>query len=201
MHAIFAMLAAVLTPVGAIVLITLAVRAALHPLTRSAVRGEKARLRLAPKLAEIRRKHAKDPTKAAEATLALHKAEGISPFAGLLPLLVQIPVFFLLYRLVSGEGGGTFLGQHLFSGAAPWFALLLAGLTVVAWFTARRSTMLMQYSPVTAQPGVLARLPRILPYTTVVAAAFVPMALAVYLLTTTTWTLVENIVLRRGLPG
>jgi YidC/Oxa1 family membrane protein insertase len=48
---------------------------------------------------------------------------------------------------------------------------------------------------------LLGRLTRVMPYTTVAFAAFVPMALAVYLLTSTSWTLVENTLLRRGLPG
>jgi YidC/Oxa1 family membrane protein insertase len=203
MHAIFTSLATLLTPLGAVIAVTLAVRAALHPLTRAAVRGERARMRLAPKLAELRRRHAKNPTKAAEESLALHRAAGVSPFAGLLPALAQAPVFIVLYRLVATNGTGSLLGQHLLSGAAPWFALLLAGIAVVAWLTSRRTAMLMRttaaLNPVPA--GGLGRLPRLLPYTTVVAAAFVPMALAVYLLTSTTWTLVENTLLRRGLPG
>jgi len=203
MHAIFTLLATALTPFGAVIAITLAVRAALHPLTRAAVRGERARMRLTPKLTELRRRHVNDPVKAAEASLALHRAEGVSPFAGLLPVLAQAPVLILLYRLVLAEGAGTLLGQHLLSGAAPMFGLLLVGLAVVAWLSSRRAAMLLRTNAALNPPpaGVLGRLPRLLPYTTVVAAAFVPMALAVYLLTSTSWTLVENILLRRGLPG
>ena len=207
MHAVFTLLANLLTPFGAVVAITLAVRAALHPLTRAAVRGERARLRLAPRLAELQRRHAKNPVRAAEESLALHRAEGVSPFAGLLPVLAQAPVFFLLYRAVAAEGAGNLLGQHLISGAAPLFALVLAGIAMVAWLTSRRTAMLMRTtaalapSPAAASTGVLGRLTRVLPYTTVAFAAFVPMALAVYLLTSTSWTLVENTLLRRGLPG
>lgn len=213
MHAVFILLANLLTPFGAVVAITLAVRAALHPLTRAAVRGERAKLRLAPKLAELQRRHAKNPTRAAEESLALHRAEGVSPFAGLLPVLVQAPIIFLLYRAVAAEGAGTLLGQHLVSGAAPLFALVLAGVAVVAWLTSRRTAMLMRNSA-TPSPAIaataagtpnsaalLGRLSRVLPYTTLVFAALVPMAIAVYLLTSTGWTLVENTLLRRGLPG
>ena len=213
MHAVFILLANLLTPFGAVVAITLAVRAALHPLTRAAVRGERAKLRLAPKLAELQRRHAKNPTRAAEESLALHRAEGVSPFAGLLPVLAQAPIIFLLYRVVAAEGAGTLLGQHLVSGAAPLFALVLAGVAVVAWLTSRRTAMLMRTiatpSPAIAataggtqnSAALLGRLSRVLPYTTLVFAAFVPMAIAVYLLTSTGWTLVENTLLRRGLPG
>src|SRR5262249_14975366 len=134
-------------------------------------------------------------------------AEGVSPFAGFLPVLAQAPVIYLLYRLVSHEGAGTLLGQHLLTGAAPLFALILAAIAVVAWLTSRRTAMLMRTNATVAPggdptaDGLLGGLSRALPYTTVAFAAFVPMALAVYLLTSTSWTLVENTLLRRGLPG
>ena len=115
-------------------------------------------------------------------------------FIGIL-LIYTAGIAFLLYRVVAGEGAGTLLGAHLLGPAAPLFAALLAGIAVVAWLTSRRTAMLMRTT------ATVAKLPRVLPYTTVVAAAFVPMALAVYLLTSTAWTLVENTLLRRGLPG
>ena len=203
MHAVFSLLSTTLTPFGAVIALTLAVRAVLHPLTRAAVRGERARIRLAPKLADLRRRHANNPARAAEESLALHRSEGVSPFAGLVPVLAQAPVFFLLYRLVASEGAGTMLGHHLLSPAAPLFVLVLTGIAIVAWLTSRRTSMLISANAALNPPpdGLLGRLPRVLPYTTVVAAAFVPMALAVYLLTSTSWTLVENTLLRRGLLG
>ena len=215
---LFLLLAHTLAPIGgataAIVLVTLAIRAALHPLTRAAVGGERARLRLAPRLAELRRRHAKDPARLAELSLALHRSEGVSPFAGLLPVLAQAPIFLLLYRIVAEEGAGTLLGEHLLTGAHPVaFLSLLLGLVVVAWFTSRRAAMIMRVNaalttgprPAGADAGptqrLLTRLTRVLPYSTVAVAAFLPMALVVYLLTSTAWTLAENTVLRRGLLG
>ena len=197
----FATLAHLLAPVGgaaaAIVVFTLAVRAALHPLTRRAVRGERARLRLAPKLSDLRRRHAGDPTRLAEESMALYRAAGVSPFAGLLPVLAQAPVFIVLFNVFKGQTG--VLGEHLFTGGPVLvFVALLAGLTVVAWLTSRRAATLV---PVDAPGGLVARLPRILPYTTVASALVLPMALVVYLLTSSAWTVVENTLLRRGMPG
>ncbi|MCC9741321.1 YidC/Oxa1 family membrane protein insertase [Streptomyces sp. MNU89] len=106
---------------AAIVLFTLGVRLALHPLTRAAVRGEKARARLAPRVAELRRKHGRDPERLQRATADLYAREGTSPVAGCLPMLLQLPVFFVMYRLFSAsEIGGRaneLLGDRLF--AAP----------------------------------------------------------------------------------
>jgi YidC/Oxa1 family membrane protein insertase len=206
-------LATLLAPLGglaaAIVVLTLVVRAALHPLTRRAVRGERARLRLTPKLAALRRRHAGDPTRLAEESMALYRTAGVSPLAGLLPVLAQAPVFMLLFHIFGGGASGTVLGAHVLSGGPlPAFLPLLGGLVLVAWLTSRRTAMVMQVNASLAGPaaptaasGLLARLPRILPYATIVSALVLPMALVVYLLTSTAWALVENTVLRRGLPS
>jgi YidC/Oxa1 family membrane protein insertase len=200
----FAALAALLTPIGgaatAIVVLTLAVRAALHPLTRRAVRGERARLSLAPKLAALRRRHSGNPARLAEESMAFYRAAGVSPLAGLLPVLAQAPVFLLLFTIFARQAGGTVLGEHLFGGHGLVFMGLLAGLTVVAWLTSRRATRLLREN-VGPEEGLMARLPRILPYTTIASGLVLPMALVIYLLTSSAWTLVENTLLRRGLPG
>ena len=201
----FAALTALLTPIGgaaiAIVVLTLAVRAALHPLTRRAVRGERARQSQPPKLAALRRRHAGNPARLAEESMALYRAAGVSPLAGLLPVLAQAPVFLLLFTIFARQAGGTVLGEHLFGGGHGLvFMGLLAGLTVVAWLTSRRAARLLREN-VGPEEGLMARLPRLLPYTTIASGLVLPMALVIYLLTSTTWTLVENTLLRRGLPG
>ena len=205
-------LATVLAPVGgtatAVVLLTVAVRLALHPLIRRAVRGERARLRLAPQLAKLRDRHARDPQRLAAAVTDLHRDAGVSPFAGLLPTLAQAPVFLVLYQLSAHlhDAGQTLfgvgLGARLVGTALPqmWPALLLvAALTVVAWLTSRRAARLGALTPGPAPSGVLGRLPRLLPYATPVTALFLPLATLLYLLTSSAWTLAENTLLHRGL--
>jgi YidC/Oxa1 family membrane protein insertase len=203
--------ATLLTPIGglpaAIVLLTLGVRAALHPLTRRAVRGERARLGLAPELAALRRRHAGNPTRLAEESMALYRSAGVSPWAGLMPVLAQVPVFVVLFHIFAGQAAGTVLGERLVNGQHLLvFVALLAGLAAVAWLTSRRVAMLLRVNapltepaPPVARSGLVARLPRMLPYATVASALVLPMALVIYLLTSTAWTLVENIALRRGL--
>jgi len=212
-------LAALLAPVGgtatAIVLFTVAVRLALHPLTRRAVRGERARLRLAPQVTKLRERHARDPQRLAAAVTDLHRDAGVSPFAGMLPTLAQAPAFLVLYQLSTHlhdlsphlpDAGQTLfgvgLGARLISTALPqmWPALLLvAALTGVAWLTSRRAARLAAIIPGPAPSGLLGRLPRLLPYATPVTALFLPLATLLYLLTSSAWTLAENTLLHRGL--
>ncbi|MGN6198687.1 YidC/Oxa1 family membrane protein insertase, partial [Humibacter sp.] len=77
---------------AAIVLVTVAVRAALLPVGLANARAQVARGRLAPRLRELQRRHRKDPTTLSRKTQELYAAEGVSPFAGVLPTLLQIPV-------------------------------------------------------------------------------------------------------------
>ncbi|MBA0049606.1 membrane protein insertase YidC [Streptomyces sp. AJS327] len=97
---------------AAIVICTLAVRLALHPLARAAVRGERARARLAPELARVQRRHRNDPERLRRELGALHRREGVSPAAGCLPTLLQLPVFFVMYHLCTTDR--TLLEADLF---------------------------------------------------------------------------------------
>ena len=106
---------------AAIVLFTAFVRLLVHPLSRAAARGQKARTALQPRIAELRRRHGRDPEKLRRAVLELHTREKVSPLSGCLPSLLQVPAFFLMYHLFSSEeiGGRAngLLDHQLF--AAP----------------------------------------------------------------------------------
>ncbi|MEU6232070.1 YidC/Oxa1 family membrane protein insertase [Kitasatospora sp. NPDC047058] len=217
-HDVVSALAEVLPTALAIVLFTVCVRLALHPLARAAARGEKARARLAPKVAELNRKHKGRPEKLQAALAELYKEEKASPFAGCLPMLVQIPFFSVMYRLFTTPNDllghtlfGVPLGLHVGSaqGAAQWvvFGVLYAGLAAVGYagFRRARRAQAAQAAQPTAQPGQpgLAFLPY-LSFGTVLFAALVPLAAGVYLLTTTAWSAAERAWLHRGsvpVPG
>ncbi|MFF2661365.1 YidC/Oxa1 family membrane protein insertase [Kitasatospora sp. NPDC058032] len=215
-HDVVAALALVVPTALAIVLFTVCVRLALHPLARAAARGEKSRARLAPRVAELNRQHKGRPEKLQAALAELYREEKASPFAGCLPMLVQIPFFSVMYRLFTTPNdllGHTLLGAPLglhvgqVQGAGQWavFAVLYAGLAAVAYAGFRRARRAQAAQAAKAVPGTppqpgLAFLPY-LSFGTVLFAALVPLAAGVYLLTTTTWTAVERAWLYRdGAP-
>ncbi|QFZ17140.1 YidC/Oxa1 family membrane protein insertase [Saccharothrix syringae] len=209
-HALGSALAGFATPALAIVLFTAAVRLLMHPLSRAAVRGEKARAALAPRLRELHRKHGKDRVKLQEKTLELYRDSGTSLFAGLLPALVQVPFFMVVYRLVTtpnplldGTLLGVPLGTHWWGTWAhtPVFAGLFALLTAVAFATSRWQAAVARKTREQGGGGPqppFARLLRLMPFGTVPIAAALPLAAGVYLLTTTTWTLLERAFLYRA---
>ncbi len=96
---------------AAIVLFTACVRLLVHPLSRASARGQKARARLSPQIAELRKKHGKNPERFQKAVLELHREEKVSPLSGCLPSLFQLPAFFLLYHLFSSSGSGSGDGE------------------------------------------------------------------------------------------
>jgi YidC/Oxa1 family membrane protein insertase len=190
---------------AAIVLCTAALRLALHPLTRAAVRGERRRARLAPQVRELRSRYARRPDKLRAELAALYA--DTSPLAGLLPLLAQAPFFLILYRTftaprIAGAPNGllqhTFLGAPLsthLAGDVLVFVPLLLVLAAVAAVTARRATRIAAATDAPRPPGA-----GILPYASLLSATFLPLAAVLYLATTLSWTAAENVLLRRGYP-
>ncbi|WP_353707936.1 membrane protein insertase YidC [Cellulosimicrobium sp. ES-005] len=126
---------------GAVVLLTLAVRAVLVPVGVSQAKAERDRARLAPRLAELQRRHRHDPQKLQRATLDLYAAEGTTPFAGCLPMLAQAPVVGVVYALflhaqIAGHGnallGHTLWGAPLGSSLVGSLGAGAAGLPTLA---------------------------------------------------------------------
>jgi YidC/Oxa1 family membrane protein insertase len=115
---------------AAVVLLTLAVRALLVPVGVSQAKAERDRARLAPRLAELQRRHRKDPEKLQRAMRDLYAEEGTTPLAGCLPALAQAPVVGVVYALflhaqIAGHGN-ELLGHTLFG--APLGASLVGSL-------------------------------------------------------------------------
>jgi YidC/Oxa1 family membrane protein insertase len=222
-------LAGSLAGAAAIVAVTIALRVALLPLSYYAVRGQAAQARLLPQLAELQRKYKNQPERLRREMTAVQQREGTSLFAGLLPLLAQWPFFSVLYRLfltpvISGHPNallsdqllGVPLGSRWLAGAGPFsahgavFLGLFALLALVSWaavrlarrFTAAAGAAGAAGAPAAARPGgAVSWLTRVLPYLTIVIAAFVPLAAGLYLLTTTAWTAAERTVLMRRIQA
>jgi YidC/Oxa1 family membrane protein insertase len=87
---------------GAIILLTLAVMVIMTPLTLKGTRSMMAMQRLQPEMKKIQERYKDDREKLNEELLAFYRENNINPVGGCLPLLLQMPVFIVLYRVVSG---------------------------------------------------------------------------------------------------
>lgn len=208
---------------AAIVLFTALVRLLVHPLSRAAARGQKARTALQPRIAELRRKHAENPEKLQRAVLELHTEEKVSPLSGLLPSLCQLPAFFLLYHLFSSSSiGGTdnellshrlfaaplgdrwadaLAGGGVFGAAGVVYLGLFAVVAAVASFNFVRAKRVVPPQAGTGEEvpglGTITKVMPFLSFFTLVSVAVVPLAAALYVITSTTWSAVERAVLYR----
>ncbi|MDX3215204.1 YidC/Oxa1 family membrane protein insertase [Streptomyces sp. ME02-6991-2B] len=183
-HALTPLTGRAAAPAAAIVLVTLLVRLALHPLARAAARGEKARTALAPRVAQLRRTHARDPQALQRALGDLYAQQDSSPFAGILPTVLQLPAFFVLYHASSTA---RIADDRV---GAPHIAIL-AVVTAVAYWSYRRAR---KAAP--AAEGLARHLP-LLSFGTLVTAAVVPPAAGIHIATSTVWTAAERAWLHR----
>ncbi len=87
----------------AILIFTVFVKLAFYPLAASSYRSMGKMRLLAPKIQAARERFKDDPARQQQAMMEVYKQEGISPMAqagGCLPLVIQIPVFFSLYKVI-----------------------------------------------------------------------------------------------------
>ena len=84
----------------AIVIITIFIRIILYPLTYKGMVSMQKLKDLAPKMKEIQAKHKGNPTQMNQKMMELYKKNGANPMGGCLPLLLQIPIFFAIYRVL-----------------------------------------------------------------------------------------------------
>jgi YidC/Oxa1 family membrane protein insertase len=85
----------------AIVVLTLLVRALVIPLYRQQLVSQRRMQLLQPEVKEIQRRYKGDANKARLAQQELYKERGINPLAGCLPLLLQMPLLFIMYSVIQ----------------------------------------------------------------------------------------------------
>lgn len=89
----------------AIILLTVAIKLLFYPLTNASFKSMKGMQKIQPKVTALREKYKKDPQKMNAEVMGLYKKHKVNPLGGCLPMVLQIPVFFGLYKalLVSIE--------------------------------------------------------------------------------------------------
>jgi YidC/Oxa1 family membrane protein insertase len=84
----------------AIILLTLAVRVLLLPLSVKQTKSMREMQRVGPELKKLQQKYKGDRQKLTEAQMALYKEHGVNPFGGCAPLVLQFPVLIALYYVI-----------------------------------------------------------------------------------------------------
>jgi YidC/Oxa1 family membrane protein insertase len=85
----------------AILALTTVIKLTLWPLQNKANRSMRQMAALSPKMQELKEKYKDDPTRMNQEVMKLYKQYGINPVGGCLPMLIQVPIFFGLYTMLS----------------------------------------------------------------------------------------------------
>jgi YidC/Oxa1 family membrane protein insertase len=115
----------------AIILLTLVVRIVILPLTVYQMRSMKKMQEVQPLMKELQTKYKDQPEKLNAEMMSLYKTQGVNPFAGCLPLLIQMPFLYAIFAVLNALNlaNVTFLGFHL---GTPYWPLAI--LTVLSMF-------------------------------------------------------------------
>ncbi len=119
-----------------ILALTLLVRLFMFPLTYKSTVAMAKLSELAPKIQQIKEKYRDDPAKMQEEMMKLYSQMGFNPMSGCLPILLQIPVFFALYKVLTITADlqlASFLWIPSLSQKDPYYVLpILMGFTMIA---------------------------------------------------------------------
>ncbi len=94
----------------AIIIVTIAIKLALIPLSRKQIESQKKMQELQPKIKEVQEKYKNDKEKQSRAIMELYKQNKANPFSGCLPLILQLVFLIAIYRVlfnISNEGSIT----------------------------------------------------------------------------------------------
>ncbi len=215
----------------AIMGLTVVIRAALIPLFVKQIKSSRNMQLLQPKVRELQKKYGHDREKLAQETMALYKETGTNPFASCLPLLLQMPIFLALFRLIDlaakGETRGvltqeqvdslssaTLFGAKISdtflnaSGDGALNARILAALLVIAMtattFLTQRQLM-SKNMPADALTGPYAQQQKLLLYVLPVVFAVggiaFPIGVLIYWTTSNLWTMGQQFYVIRNNPA
>jgi YidC/Oxa1 family membrane protein insertase len=84
----------------AIIILSVGIKAIFWPLTHKSQKSMKEMQKIQPKLAEIKEKYKNNKEEQQRKTLEIYRTHKVNPLGGCLPILIQLPVFFALYRVL-----------------------------------------------------------------------------------------------------
>jgi YidC/Oxa1 family membrane protein insertase len=212
-----------------IVGLTLVIRAALIPLFVKQIKSSRNMQLLQPKVKELQKKYGHDRERLAQETMALYKETGTNPFASCLPILLQMPIFLALFRLIDNAAKGTAKGVltieqvHQLQNATIFgakisdsftkadgnlnvqilAAVLVVAMTATTFLTQRQ--LMSKNMPADAMTGQYAQQQKmllyVLPVVFAVGGIAFPIGVLFYWTTSNLWTMCQQFYVIRNNPA
>ena len=211
--------------------LTMVIRAALIPLFVKQIKSSRNMQLIQPKVRELQKKYAHDREKLAQETMALYRDSGTNPFASCLPILLQMPIFLALFRMIDQAAKGNTRGvltqaqveslseAKLFgariadtfmnaegegaTNARVLAAILVVAMTATTFLTQRQ--LMMKNMPADALTGQYAQQQKILlyvlPLVFAVGGIAFPIGVLIYWTTSNLWTMGQQFYVIRRNPA
>ena len=211
--------------------LTLTIRAALIPLFVKQIKSSRNMQLIQPKVRELQKKYGHDREKLAQETMALYKDSGTNPFASCLPILLQMPIFLALFRMLDqaskkdkahgfldetlakqfGDSkifdlipvSGTFLKTGGVTEVMVLAAFLVIAMTATTFLTQRR--LMSKNMPADALSGPYAQQQKmllyVLPVVFAVGGIAFPIGVLVYWTVSNLWTMCQQFYVIRNNPA
>ena len=199
----------------AIIILTVILRLALWPLASRALRSQKELMALQPEIKKIQEQYKKNKDEQMKRVMALYKEKKVNPFSGFVPILIQLPVLFALYRVFFAgfkEGSITALYsfipnpgtmQHLFLGMIDLAITHNIVLAVMAGALQFYQSRMMLKDQVKRQKGPVAQndfaahmskqMVYVMPAVIAFTAYILPTGIALYLAVTTLFSIIQQV--------
>ncbi len=195
----------------AIIMLTVVVKACLFPLANAGYKSAAQMRRLQPKMTELKDRHGDDRINFQKELMALYKREKVNPASGCLPLIIQMPVFFALYKVlfVTIEmRHAPFFGwirdlsamdtSNVFTlfGLAPWAAPPFLHLGILPILMCATMVIQMRQQPTPADP-MQAKIIKFMPYMFLFMFASFPAGLVLYWICSNTLSIAQQAVISK----
>ena len=209
--------------------LTVLIRAALIPLFVKQIKSSRNMQMLQPKVKELQKKYGHDRERLAAETMALYKETGTNPFASCLPLILQMPIFLSLFRLIDNAAkhpenprglmttelshqfaNATFLGAKISDSFTSTdeprvkvlAAILVVAMTATTFLTQRQ--LMTKNMPADAMTGQFAQQQKmllyVLPLVFAVGGIAFPIGVLFYWTTSNLWTMGQQFYVIRNNP-
>lgn len=103
----------------AIIIVTVIFRVLISPLTHKQTKSTFQMQKVTPLINEIKEKYADDPRRQQEETQKLYAEAKFNPLAGCFPMIIQLPIFFALFQVLSEMGNRNLEGVYSFYNIIP----------------------------------------------------------------------------------
>jgi YidC/Oxa1 family membrane protein insertase len=208
--------------------LTVVIRAALIPLFVKQIKSSRNMQLLQPKVKELQKKYGHDREKLTQETMALYRETGTNPFSSCLPIIVQMPIFLALFRLLNAAANDktrgiltkadvnslshakifgaqisdSFTSTHLTS-VRILAAFLVLAMTATTFLTQRQ--LMSKNMPADALSGPYAQQQKLLLYVLPVVFAVggiaFPIGVLLYWTTSNLWTMGQQFYVIRNNPA